>query len=138
MDFFLEQNNLLILAVAATSGFMLLLPTIMKSSGGGQTVDVPEAVRLVNHSHGIFLDIRSPEHFKAGTLPQARNIPAADLPTKMASLPKDKPIIVVCEQGNSAGRVASTLRKEGYTQAVVLEGGLRAWLKDGMPLSKKQ
>ncbi len=76
-------------------------------------------------------------HIDAPTL-LALVVPAADLPTKMASLPKDKPIIVVCEQGNSAGRVAGTLRKEGYTQAVVLEGGLRAWLKDGMPLSKKQ
>lgn len=136
MDFFLEQNNLLILAVAATSGFMLLLPMIMKA-GGNKAVDVQEAVRLVNHSQGIFLDTRSPEQFKAGTVPQARNIPAADLATKMASLPKDKPIIVVCDQGSSASRTASTLQKAGYTQAVVLEGGLRGWLKEGMPLSKK-
>lgn len=136
MDFFLEQNNLLILAVAAVSGFMLMLPMITKA-GGSKAVDVPEAVRLVNHSQGIFLDVRSPEQFKAGTIPQARNLPGTDLSTKMASLPKDKPIIVVCDQGNSAARVASTLRKEGYTQAVVLEGGLRAWLKDGLPLSKK-
>lgn len=136
MDFFLDQNNLLILAVAATSGFMLLLPMLGKARGG-KTVDVPEAVRLVNHSQGVFLDIRSPEHFKAGTIPQARNIPEADLATKMSSLPKDKPIIVVCDQGNAATRVAATLRKEGYAEAIVLEGGLRAWLKDGMPLSKK-
>lgn len=136
MDFFLEQNNLLILAVAATSGFMLLLPMIMKA-GGSKAVDVQEAVRLVNHEQGIFLDIRSPEQFRTGSMPQARNIPAADLATKMGSLPKDKPIIVVCDHGSSAGRIASTLQKAGYTQAVVLEGGLRAWNKDGMPLSKK-
>ncbi|NYT65457.1 rhodanese-like domain-containing protein [Alcaligenaceae bacterium] len=136
MDFFLDQNNLLILAVAATSGFMLLLPMLGKARGG-KTVDVQEAVRLVNHSQGVFLDIRSPEHFKAGTIPQARNIPVADIATKMSSLPKDKPIIIVCDQGNAATGVATTLRKEGYTEAVVLEGGLRAWLRDGMPLSKK-
>ncbi|MBP6018519.1 MAG: rhodanese-like domain-containing protein [Burkholderiaceae bacterium] len=115
---------------------MLLLPMLIKARGG-KTVDVQEAVRLVNHSQGVFLDIRSPEQFKAGTIPQARNIPGADLATKMSSLPKDKPIIVVCDQGNTATRIAATLRKEGYTEAVVLEGGLRAWLKDGMPLSKK-
>ena len=136
MDFFLEQNNLLILAVAATSGFMLLLPMIMKA-GGSKAVDVQEAVRLVNHEQGIFLDTRPPEQSKTGSMPQARNIPGADLATKMGSLPKDKPIIVVCDHGSSAGRIASTLQKAGYTQAVVLEGGLRAWNKDGMPLSKK-
>lgn len=135
MDFFLNQNNLIVIFVAIASGVMLLLPNILK--GGGKTVSVQEAVQLVNQKQGIFLDVRSPESFKSGSIPQARSLPAADLAAKLGSLPKNKPIIVVCEQGRDSARVAGSLRKQGYDEAVSLGGGLQGWAKDGMPLSRK-
>ncbi len=114
MDFFLNQNNLIVIFVAIASGVMLLLPNILK--GGGKTVSVQEAVQLVNQKQGIFLDVRSPESFKSGSIPQARSLPAADLAAKLGSLPKNKPIIVVCEQGRDSARVAGSLRKQGYDE----------------------
>ncbi|RTZ43137.1 rhodanese-like domain-containing protein [Candidimonas sp. SYP-B2681] len=135
MDFFLDQNNLIVIFVAIASGVMLLLPTILK--GGGKTVSVQEAVQLVNQKQGLFLDVRSHESFKTASIPQARNVPVADLTSKLASLPKSKPIIVVCDSGRDSARVAGSLRKQGYNEAVSLAGGLQAWLKDGMPVSKK-
>ncbi len=135
MDFFLDQNNLIVVFVAIASGVMLALPSLLK--GGSKTVSVPEAVQLVNHKQGIFLDVRSPESFKTASIPQARNLPVADLTTKLASLPKDKPIIVVCDHGREAARITASLRKQGYDQAVCLDGGISGWVKGGMPLSKK-
>lgn len=136
MDFFLSQNNLLILVIALTSGFMLLLPTLMKGRSGG-TVSSQQAVQLVNQQQGIFLDVRSADLFKTGSIPQARNVPAADIESRLNSLPKNKPIIVVCDQGRESARVAGILRKQGFEQAVSLSGGLRAWVQDGLPLAKK-
>lgn len=135
MDFFLEQTNLILIFVAVASGIMLLLPNILK--GNAKTVGVQQAVQLANQSEGVFIDIRAQDAFKAGSIPQARNVPAADIQAKLASLPKDKPIIIVCEQGRDAMRVAGTLRKQGYEQTVCLEGGLRGWMQAGMPVSKK-
>src|SRR5690606_30702076 len=131
VDFFLDQNNLIILFVAIASGVMLLLPTLLK--GGGKTVGVQQAVQLANQNQGLFLDVRSHESFKSGSIPQARNLPAADVASKLGSLPKNKPIIVVCDQGRDSARVAGALRKQGYTEAVSLEGGLRGWVQAGMP-----
>jgi rhodanese-related sulfurtransferase len=136
VDFFLSQNNLLILVIALTSGFMLLLPTLMKGRSGG-TVSSQQAVQLVNQQQGIFLDVRSADLFKTGSIPQARNVPAADIESRLNSLPKNKPIIVVCDQGRESARVAGILRKQGFEQAVSLSGGLRAWVQDGLPLAKK-
>jgi rhodanese-related sulfurtransferase len=136
VDFFLSQNNLLILVIALTSGFMLLLPTLMKGRSGG-TVSSQQAVQLVNQQQGIFLDVRSADLFKTGSIPQARNVPAADIESRLNSLPKNKPIIVVCDQGRESARVAGILRKQGFEQAVSLGGGLRAWVQDGLPLAKK-
>ncbi len=136
MDFFLEQNNLLILAVAAISGTMLMAGTLRKGQGA-TTVSVQDAVRLANRERGIFVDIRSADQFREGTIPQARNVPKDQLDDKAASLPKERPIIVVCDSGQQSGAAAGKLRKLGLEGAVSMQGGLRSWKQDGLPLSKQ-
>jgi rhodanese-related sulfurtransferase len=135
VDFFLEQTNILLVVVAVTAVVALALPSFLK--GGAKSVNVQQAVQLANHKQAIFVDIRNHDAFKAGSIPQARNIPIADLANKLNSLAKDKPIIVFCEHGRDSVRVGADLRKKGYAEAVTLDGGLRNWLKEGMPISKK-
>nr|WP_257215219.1 rhodanese-like domain-containing protein [Pollutimonas harenae] len=121
--------------VAIASGVMLMLPNLLK--GGAKTVTVQQAVQMANQQQGLFLDVRSSEAFKTGSIPQARNLPAADVQAKLSSLPKDKPIIVVCDKGRESARIAASLRKQGYDQAVSLNEGLNGWVQGGMLLSKK-
>ena len=135
MDFFLDQTNLITLFIAIASGVMLLLPNLIK--GNAKTVSLQQAVQLANQQDGLFLDVRSLEAFKTGSIPQARHLPAADLQAKLGSLPKGKPIIVFCDHGRDSARAVSTLQKQGYDQAVSLEGGLNAWAQGGLPLTKK-
>jgi rhodanese-related sulfurtransferase len=137
VDFILSQNNLYIIIIALISGAMLLWPTLSKGRGSAASVQVPEAIQLANQKNAVFIDVRKPEEFKAGSIPQARNLPRAELEAKLDSLPKNKPIIVVCDQGRESAQVAALLRKKGFADAVCLAGGLRSWTKDGLPLSKK-
>ncbi|MDN5844247.1 MAG: rhodanese-like domain-containing protein [Alcaligenaceae bacterium] len=136
MDFFLEQNNLWILLIALISGGMLLWPSLSKGRPGGR-IDLNEAIQQVNREHGLFLDIRPAEEFKAGSIPQSRNVPVEDLDAKMGTLPKDKPLILVCARGRAAQQVAARLRKQGFDQVSCLNGGLDSWVQGGMPLAKK-
>ena len=135
MDFLLSQNNIYIVLIAVISGVMLLWPSLGKR-GGGSAVSAPEAVQLANRRQGVFVDVRTPEQFKAGTIAQARNVPAAELEAKLAALPKNKPLIVFCDQGRESARAAAALRKHGL-EAVSLEGGLRNWSQAGLPVTKK-
>lgn len=135
MDFILSQNNLYIVLIAVVSGALLLWPAIGKRRGSN-SVTATEAVQLANRQQGIFIDVRSPDKFKAGTIAQARNVPAEELEAKLESLPKNKPLIVFCEQGRESIRAAATLRKHNL-EAVSLEGGVRGWTQAGLPLSKK-
>lgn len=137
MDFLLSQNNLYIVLIALISGGMLLWPVLGKGGANATQVGLQEAVQLANQKHGIFLDVRPVEHFKGGTIPQARNVPANDIDSKANTLPKDKPIIVFCDQGRDSSRIAKLLRKQGFAEAFSLQGGLRTWSEAGMPLSKK-
>ena len=114
---------------------MLLWPNLARQRGGNP-VGVTEAVNIVNRQQGVFLDVRSAEQYKAGTIAQARHIPAAELAARLDSLPKNKPLIVIGDQGRDAKSAVAALRKHGL-EAVSLEGGLRSWQDAGLPVSKK-
>ncbi|ALO39104.1 rhodanese-like domain-containing protein [Alcaligenes faecalis] len=135
MDFILSQNNLLILAIAVLAGIMLLIPSFFKGRAG-RAVSSSEAVQMVNQKDAILIDLRSADQFKAGAIAQSRNIPAADLDAKAGTLPKDKPVILVCDTGRSAPRSVAVLRKHGITEAYTLQGGIQGWLQSSLPVKK--
>uniref|UniRef100_UPI00334038AE rhodanese-like domain-containing protein n=1 Tax=Castellaniella defragrans TaxID=75697 RepID=UPI00334038AE len=135
MDFLLSQNNLWILLIALVSGGLLLWPSLSRGRPGGR-IALNDAIQQVNREHGLFIDIRTAEQFKAGSIPQSRNIPMADLESHIGSLPKDKPLILVCDRGHTAQRALASLRKHGFDQVSSLDGGLDGWVQAGMPLKK--
>lgn len=135
MDFFSDQTNLLLIIVAITAAVALAMPSFLHR--GARQIGVNDAIKLTNNSEGIFLDVRSAEHFKAGHIPQSRNVPAADVANKLGGLPKEKPIIVVCERGRTSVGVVNTLKSNGFQDVYTLQGGLAAWVEAGMPLAKK-
>src|SRR5690606_20800892 len=88
VDFFADQTNILLIIVAVTSAVALALPRFLQR--GARQLGVNDAVKLANDRQGLFVDVRNPEQFKAGSVPQARNVPAGDIAHKLNSLPKDK------------------------------------------------
>ena len=134
MDFFSNQNNLLLIAVALGSGLALSWPMILRSRAGA-AISSTQAVQMMNHQHAVLIDVRPSEAFNAGHVPQARNVPLADLEKKAAALPKNKPIIVICDVGRSAIGAATRLRAVGFTEVVTLDGGLKAWMTAGLPVT---
>ncbi len=136
MDFFLSQNNLLLIGVALVSGLALAWPMI-QSKRAGASISCTQAVQMMNHQHAILIDIRPSDAFNAGHIPQARSIPATEIEKKAAHLPKNKPLILVCDFGRAAGSAAVRLRALGFTEVSVLGGGMRAWSTAGLPLTTK-
>jgi rhodanese-related sulfurtransferase len=96
-----------------------------------------QAVRLMNQG-ALVLDLRSKQSFDAGHIGDARNIPAAELESQADSLKKwrDKTVITYDDSGSGGAGAARTLTKLGFTKVSSLEGGLNAWVKDNLPLTK--
>lgn len=89
-------------------------------------IDGAEARRLVKEG-ALLLDVRTPEEFAAGHLPDALNIPVQELEQRIAELgPKQKSVVVYCRSGNRSGRAARLLKREGYP-AVRDLGGMSRW-----------
>jgi rhodanese-related sulfurtransferase len=96
-----------------------------------------QVVRLMNQG-ALVVDLRAKESFDAGHIGDARNIPATALTTQVDTLNKwrDKTVITYDDSGNGGATAARTLTKLGFTKVFNLEGGINAWLKDNLPLTK--
>jgi len=96
-----------------------------------------QAVRLMNQG-ALLIDLRSKEGYDAGHIGDARNVPVANLQAQLDGLKKwrDKTVITYCETGRDGAAAARTLARQGFTKVFNLDGGLNAWLKDNLPVTK--
>ena len=134
---FLIENWYLVLA-ALTSGGLLLWPSLRGKSGGVATA---EAVRLVNREKGVLIDVSEPAEYAAGHANGARNVPLStltgtELPAKQLPSNKALPVVLMCKTGARAQRAAGILQKQGYANAVAVQGGLAAWREASLPVEK--
>lgn len=73
---------------------------------------------------GVWIDVRSPEEYKAGHLSNSVNIPVGDVASKISAIEpnKDNPINLYCRSGRRAEVARKELLKLGYTN-VTNHGG---------------
>ncbi len=85
----------------------------------------------------IVIDLRSPSAYMKGHVKDAVNIPYDKLfsPEYINKIPKDKKIIVYCEDESISPYVVALLRGAGF-DAWQLQGGYKAWVKTG-PVSSE-
>ena len=78
-------------------------------------------------SHYI-IDLRQPQHYQAGHIEGAVNIPFRDLAEteSLRKIPLDKNIALVCYDGHAASQAARLLNLLGYRTAA-LKDGMSAW-----------
>ncbi|MBK8252815.1 MAG: rhodanese-like domain-containing protein [Polyangiaceae bacterium] len=109
---------------------VLLLVSLTVTLGGclfgaSGDVDSARAHELVGQG-ATLVDVRSPEEFTEGHIQGAVNVPVGELGGKLASIPKDKPVVVYCHSGMRSKRAASALKDAGYTQVYDL-GAMSRW-----------
>jgi len=81
----------------------------------------------------VLVDVRGPGEWRAGHAPEALHIPLDQLTRRLAELPADRRIIVVCRSGHRSAVATGVLRRHGRT-AANLTGGMNAWAAAGMPI----
>ncbi len=128
-------DNWMLIAIALTSGIMLMVPTL-QNAGGGLTPDA--AVMLINREKAVVVDVCEAEEFAAGHIGHAKNIPLNQLEEKLAQQVKNKalPLILVCQTGARSGRAVAIAKKLGYDNTQNMAGGLKAWQTANLPVEK--
>nr|WP_216605131.1 rhodanese-like domain-containing protein [Pelistega europaea] len=111
----------------------MLLWGAKKGGSGKGAISAKEAVQLSNTEHAQFIDIRSEEAFKKASVPQSKHFPQETILEKIGALPK-KPLILVCDSGRTAAKVAQQLIKNKVEQVYWIKGGINEWTSEGYPV----
>ena len=83
------------------------------------------------------LDVRSPDEWEGGHIPNARHIFLGELREHLGKLDKTKPTAVYCDSGYRASLAASILKQEGFGRVYNVPGSWQAWKKAGLPVEKE-
>jgi hydroxyacylglutathione hydrolase len=80
------------------------------------------------NGEGLILDVRQPIEWRDdGAIPGSQRIFVADLPARMAEVPDDRPVTVLCKSGARAAIAASLLDAAGRDVRLVAKGGATGW-----------
>ena len=99
-------------------------------------LNTAEAISAINHDHAVIIDIRDKESFNKGHIIGSIRIDADD--TKKLEKYKKTPLVIVCVRGIMAANLAKALKKQGFTKAMTLNGGITTWQTENLPLIKKK
>ena len=94
-----------------------------------RNITMDEAVNMMaQETSYIILDVRRPDEFAAGHIPNAINVPNETIGTaEIPELPeKDQLIMVYCRSGRRSKEASEKLVKLGYTNIVEF-GGILDW-----------
>jgi rhodanese-related sulfurtransferase len=129
-------DNWMLIAVAVSSGAMLLWP-LVKGAGGG-ALSPAQAVQLINRERAVVIDVCEADEFAAGHVGGAKNVPLGQLEERLPQVVKNKtlPVILVCASGGRAVRAEGVARKLGYEKAQAMAGGLKSWKDANLPVEK--
>jgi len=134
---FIVNNWYLILGIVAVLA-MLAWGPLTQLLHGVQHVTSAEAIRLLNHEKGLLVDVREPDEYRSGHIPNALNLPLSGLAEGLKQIDKHKarPLIICCRTSQRSARAAVALRKHGFASVQVLAGGITAWQGENLPVAK--
>ena len=82
------------------------------------------------------IDVRSAAEWNGGHLPGAIHVPYGLLASRLAELPRSKPIVVQCQGGTRSAIAASVLLAHGIPDVINLGGGYDEWVVESLPIAQ--
>ena len=94
--------------------------------------DPAGAEALLADGH-LLLDVREPDEFEQGAIPDSIHIPRGNLEASIENriTDRDQPIVVMCAGGVRSAFAADTLQQLGYTDVISMDGGFNRWKDEG-------
>lgn len=90
------------------------------------SVDVNEAKKLMEQGITV-VDVRTPEEFAEGHIPDAKLIPLQDIETRLNEFSEDEQYLIVCRSGNRSAQASEILVQNGMKQIYNMNGGMNEW-----------
>ena len=101
-----------------------------------QSVEQMDIETLAADTKRTVIDVRGAAEWNDGHIERAKHFFLGDLVELTKDLPRDMPLALHCQGGTRSAIAASLLQKEGFTNVANASGGITAWQRAGLPLSR--
>ncbi|WP_449465394.1 rhodanese-like domain-containing protein [Stenotrophomonas humi] len=134
---FAGRNPMLSLALVGLT-VAIIATEIARLFRGYKALKPAELTHLINTGNAVVIDLSASGEFEKGHIVGSRNVQPAQLTPahKLLASAKQSPVVLVCRTGNASATAAKTLKKAGFEQVSVLDGGIPAWQAADLPLVK--
>lgn len=93
--------------------------------------DVPTVTTPDVADDAYLLDVREDDEWTAGHAPGAHHVPMMEVPARLAEIPADTEVVVVCRSGGRSANVVAWLTNQGWDNVRNLDGGMQSWASAG-------
>ncbi len=134
---FAGRNPMLALALVGLT-IALIVTEIARLFRGFKTLRPAELTLLINAGNAVLVDLSAAADFEKGHIAGSRNATPSQFGPehKLVANAKAAPVVLVCRTGSTADAAAKQLKKAGFEQVYVLDGGIAAWQQADLPLVK--
>lgn len=103
---------------------------------GAPSITVREANTRMQEMErdALLLDVREVYEYVPRHPTGAVNIPMSQLQRRVAEVPKDREVLVICEHGNRSVNVTRFLHAQGVARALNVDGGTEEWEQAKLPM----
>lgn len=128
-----SRRGFLVLWLACTAGAVLLLAS-SRSQAQSTVVTLDQARAEAEAGRALLVDIREPDEHATGVAAGARLLPMSQLAGRLSELPKDRPVLLICNTQNRSRATFEALRQRGYTNLQFVQGGMSEWAQRRWPM----
>jgi rhodanese-related sulfurtransferase len=101
-------------------------------AGASEDLSPARAAELLRDgAQGV--DVREQYEREAGHIADTLHIELDQLPAEAGSLDRERPLLFYCRTGSRSALAAQAFAAAGF-EAHNLDGGLEAWVRDGLPI----
>ena len=109
---------------------------VAATEAGDEVAEIDLETFAARHAEGGYVvDVREPHEYAGGHVPGAVLVPMNDVPGRVAELPRDRVVHVICQSGHRSRSVTDWLRAQGV-DAVNVAGGTGEWQVRGWALER--
>jgi len=84
----------------------------------------------------LLVDVREPNEFAAFRAEGAALLPLSTFLLRYRELPRDRPLLMICQTGARSGQATAFLLANGWTDVVNVSGGTLAWERAGLAVRR--
>jgi rhodanese-related sulfurtransferase len=100
-------------------------------SAQSMSVSIDQARAEHDAGQAVLVDIREPDEHRTGVVPGAQLLPMRQLSARLSELPRDRPVLLICNTQNRSRATLDALRERGWTNLRYVNGGMSEWNRRG-------